>query len=77
MHKSQSSTGPRLMTTATAYPGRTDSMKYILFAAARAGMTVDQVRQELEAHGRGRGMRLNEYMADLRSENRITISIVP
>lgn len=56
-------------------PCRPGSRKHIVCDAALRGDTLTAVRRRLDEAERGAGARLNEYISDLRSENRLDIRI--
>lgn len=56
-------------------PCRPGTCKWIVCQAAIDGKMSEATRLELEKHHKGGGKRLSEYIADLRSENRLDIRV--
>lgn len=56
-------------------PCRRGTRKWIVCEGALANKTVSEVQSDLESVAQGAGKRINEYISDLRSENRLDIMI--
>jgi hypothetical protein len=54
-------------------PCRPGSAKYIVYEAALAGWSLEQVHRELDASKPGSSRNLSDYISDLRSENKLDV----